>query len=102
MRHGLSVLSLLFAFSLLLAHPLMAAEMPAGVIAESCAGCHGTDGKSPGAIPKIHGLAPQKIAKAMHAFKSDERQGTVMNRIAKGYTDEEIDRLSQLFAPRKK
>jgi len=31
----------------------------------------------------------------MKAFKSGERKGTVMNRIARGYTDEEIELMAK-------
>jgi cytochrome c553 len=34
----------------------------------------------------------------MQEFKSGARQGTVMNQLAKGYTDEQIDALAGWFA----
>jgi sulfide dehydrogenase cytochrome subunit len=64
------------------------------VLALSCASCHGTNGASPGSIPKIQGRTADYIEKAMLQFKAGERPATVMNRIAKGYTDEEIKLLS--------
>ena len=64
------------------------------VLALSCASCHGTDGASPGSIPRIQGRSAEYIEKAMLQFKAGERPATVMNRIAKGYTDEEIKLLS--------
>ena len=64
------------------------------VLALSCASCHGTNGASPGSIPRIQGRSAEYIEKAMLHFKAGERPATVMNRIAKGYTDEEIKLLS--------
>ena len=64
------------------------------VLALSCASCHGTNGASPGSIPRIQGRSAEYIEKAMLQFKAGERPATVMNRIAKGYTDEEIELLS--------
>ena len=64
------------------------------VLALSCASCHGTNGASPGSIPRIQGRSAEYIEKAMLQFKAGERLATVMNRIAKGYTDEEIKLLS--------
>ena len=64
------------------------------VLALSCASCHGTNGVSPGSIPRIQGRSAEYIEKAMLQFKAGERPATVMNRIAKGYTDEEIKLLS--------
>ena len=60
------------------------------VLALSCASCHGTNGANPGLIPRIQGRSAEYIEKAMLQFKAGERPATVMNRIAKGYTDEEI------------
>ena len=64
------------------------------VLALSCASCHGTNGASPGSIPRIQGRSAEYIEKAMLQYKAGERPATVMNRIAKGYTDEEIQLLS--------
>ncbi|WP_185961463.1 c-type cytochrome [Telmatospirillum sp. J64-1] len=78
---------------------LLAAQMPAAaqgpqdrsaLLADTCAGCHGPDGNSTGAIPAIRGQDAQAIEQALLAFKSEAREGSVMNRIAKGYTDDEI------------
>ncbi len=67
-------------------------------LAQSCANCHGPGGKSPGAIPAIANLSADKMATALREFRSGERQGTIMNRIARGYTDPEIEALSQYLA----
>ena len=64
------------------------------VLALSCASCHGTNGASPGSIPRVQGRSAEYIEKGMLQFKAGERPATVMNRIAKGYTDEEIKLLS--------
>ena len=64
------------------------------VLALSCASCHGTNGASPGSIPRIQGRSAEYIEKAMLQYKAGERPATVMNRIAKGYADEEIKLLS--------
>ena len=72
-------------------------DMQAAVLANPCAGCHGTDGNSTGQIPAINMLSSSYISSAMKAFKSDQRPGSVMNRIAKGYTDAEIDLMSKHF-----
>jgi sulfide dehydrogenase cytochrome subunit len=56
-----------------------------------CSACHGADGNSPGAIPALDGLEPAAIGEMLRAFRSGSVEGTVMNRIARGYTDAEID-----------
>jgi sulfide dehydrogenase cytochrome subunit len=41
------------------------------------------------AVPPLQNLAPDDIVAAMQAFRSGQRSATVMDRIAKGFTDEE-------------
>jgi sulfide dehydrogenase cytochrome subunit len=79
---------------------LWAADARAGMamLGNACAPCHGTDGKSPDAIPALSGKSAAYIVQRMLEFKSGARQGTVMNRIARGYTDAEIAAVAQHFA----
>ena len=67
----------------------------------TCAGCHGTDGKSTGAIPSIGGKSAEYIEKAMLEYRDDKRPSTVMQRHAKGYSDEEIKLIAKYFADKK-
>ena len=70
------------------------------ILALSCAACHGPDGKSPGSIPTVSGKSEAYIEKALMEFKTGQRPATVMNRLAKGYTDDEIKALAKYFAGR--
>jgi len=63
------------------------------VSALSRAPCREINGASPGFIPRIQGRSAEYIEKAMLQFKAGERPATVMNRIAKVYSDEEINLL---------
>lgn len=75
------------------------AETDGSVLAGSCANCHGTDGRSPGAIPSIAGLPYDYLLEQLLAFKAGDVPGaTVMTRHAKGYTDEELDALARYFS----
>lgn len=67
-------------------------------LADACAACHGPDGRSQGAIPSIDSLSAQDFMAAVKAFRADARKGTVMNRIAKGLDDADIDALTSYFA----
>ncbi len=60
------------------------------MLSASCAGCHGTDGHSPGSIPDLSEKSPEFIRVSLEEFRSGNRPSTVMGRHAKGYTDEEI------------
>ncbi len=86
--------ALLLGASLSFATSAHADEKRGMVLALSCASCHGTNGNSPGSIPAIAGKSASYIESAMKQFRSEERYATVMNRIAKGYTDEEIKLLA--------
>lgn len=88
-----------FFISLITIQPLKAGEINrATMLSVSCTGCHSTDGKSPGAIPTIGGKSSEFIATALREFKTGQRIGTVMNRHATAYTDEEIRLIADYFA----
>jgi sulfide dehydrogenase cytochrome subunit len=67
-------------------------------LAHACAACHGPDGRSQGAIPSIDRLPAEDFIAALKAFRADARQGTVMNRIAKGVDEAEIRAVAAYFA----
>lgn len=56
--------------------------------ATSCSGCHGP-GASGAAVAPLHGRPSEEIAAAMQDYRTGQRPATVMDRIAKGFTDEE-------------
>ncbi len=97
-RTNLILISALFASGIL-------ANAHAGVIdratmlANTCAGCHGPNGISNGPLtPSIAGLPKEYMAESMYDFASGKRPSTVMQRIAKGYTDADIKALSEYFS----
>lgn len=77
------------------------AESPSRVqmIANACAVCHGTDGRGSKKIPKLRGeLEIKDFVLTMKGFKTGEEKSTLMDRIAKGFTDEDIELLAEYFA----
>lgn len=71
----------------------------AAMLSNACAGCHGTNGNSLGpASPSIAGLSPTYFEETMVGFASDEIPSTVMNRIAKGYTEDEIKAMAKFYS----
>lgn len=68
------------------------------VLAGGCAGCHGTDGQLSGLVPTIAGQPADELEAQLLRFKNDEVFATVMNRIAGGFTEEELRRLAQHFS----
>ena len=91
------VASLLFLSYVANAEPVSKGAM----LSITCAGCHGTDGRSNGAIPSIAGKSADYISQAMMDFRDDKRPSTVMMRHAKGYNDEEIKLIADYFASKK-
>ncbi|MCW9025155.1 MAG: cytochrome c4 [Gammaproteobacteria bacterium] len=80
----------------------MAAAPSASMLANTCAGCHGTNGSSMGpASPTIAGISKDFFIETMEAYKAGERVSTIMSRIAKGYTEEEIKRMAGFFSQQK-
>lgn len=69
-------------------------------LAATCANCHGTDGRTvPGsAIPSLVGMPKNYMVMQMKAFKEGTRPATVMHQLAKGITDEQVDRIADYFA----
>lgn len=100
MRNWASVCALL-AVGALMSGPVLAGGSSAATLAAPCAGCHGAGGKSKGAAPSIAGLSAEAITKAMTEFKSGARKATVMDRIAKGYDDEDVAKLAAYFSAKK-
>lgn len=67
-------------------------------LADACAACHGPNGRSQGAIPSIDNVSAEDFKVALKAFRADARKGTVMNRIAKGLDDADIEAMATYFA----
>ena len=70
-------------------------------VAANCATCHGTDGKSRGVVPSLAGQEKAYIVQQMKDFRDGKRPSTIMQQLAKGYTDAEIDAAAAYFAAQK-
>ena len=68
----------------------------------NCFNCHGTNGRGHSAIPPLAGLSKSYIIEQINAFKSGTRSATVMQQLAKAYTDDEIARAAEYFSKQKK
>jgi cytochrome subunit of sulfide dehydrogenase len=71
------------------------ADAPPG--ASACTGCHGAAALG-AAIPSLEGHATADIVATMQAFRTGQRQATVMDRIARGFTEEETRAIAEWLA----
>ena len=79
-----------------IANSAAAAEPPPG--ATSCSGCHPLTASADTKVPPLRGQNPADIVAAMQAFRSGGRSSTVMGRIAKGFSDDEIREIAAWVA----
>lgn len=102
MNYKKSMQGVLVACGLAVSGVAMAATPSAAMLSNTCAGCHGTNGNSQGpATPTIAGISSEYMIETMQAYKDGSRPSTIMTRIAKGYTDEEIKAMAGFFAKQK-
>ena len=73
-----------------------ASEAPAGALA--CSGCHPTKAGVETPVSRLVGRPAADIVAAMKAFRSGQAPAIVMDRIAKGFTDEEIQAIAAWYA----
>jgi cytochrome subunit of sulfide dehydrogenase len=97
MRHTTVTVSA-FLLACLATQATSAQQQSPEMLAAGCMSCHGTNGRSLGNIPSIAGTDPGAFVAAMKAFRSGERKATVMNRIARGYTDPQLEAMAAYFS----
>jgi len=72
------------------------------MMANTCNGCHGTDGVSAGPnMPNLGGVPANYMVEQMKLFKSGERPSSVMGRLAKGYSEGDFTAMAKYFAAMK-
>jgi len=76
-----------------------ALEPPPG--ASACSGCHLASAGRRAGVPPLTGRNPADIVAAMQAFRSGQRAATVMDRIAKGFSDAEVEAIATWYADRR-
>ncbi|MDU8929203.1 hypothetical protein RXV86_17555 [Alisedimentitalea sp. MJ-SS2] len=75
-----------------------AADNIATVLAGPCTACHGVVGNSNGmSMPSLAGMDFYYFFDTMRAYQSGKRSGTIMNRIAKGYSEDQLEIMGDYF-----
>ena len=85
----------LIAAVLIAAPTLALGGSPPG--AASCLGCHPVAANQ-GPVLSLSTLSAEQMVTAMQAFRSGTRPSTVMDRVAKGFSDEEVRAIAQWYA----
>ncbi|MFO7954681.1 c-type cytochrome [Thioalkalivibrio sp.] len=67
------------------------------LMAASCTACHNAAGAEEG-MPDLSRIPADVIEDQMKAFRDGDRDATIMDRHAKGYTDEEIEAMAGYFS----
>ena len=99
MKHTESLGTALLIGSLAFSGASFAGGASGKALSYTCAGCHGTDGASVGpATPSLAGMSEAYIVDTMTSYKEGDRASTIMQRIAKGYTSEQIEQMAAYFA----
>ena len=65
--------------------------------ASSCSGCHPASRDAVTPAPRLAGRDPAEILRLFRAFRSGQRPATVMDRIAKGFTDDEAKAIADWY-----
>ena len=68
----------------------------AALLASTCSGCHGKQPDS--AIASLHGRSAAEIADAFLSYKNNADGPSAMHRMARGYTDEQIQLIADYLA----
>lgn len=94
-----SLRALLIGGVLAFAAGAQAAPPSAVLLSLACDGCHGTLGASADSVmPSISGQPTDYFIATMKKFRSGERPSTVMGRLARGYSDGEIEAMASFYA----
>ncbi|WP_081421975.1 c-type cytochrome [Tardiphaga robiniae] len=80
------------------AAPVRAASAPPPPGAASCSGCHAATSQ---AIPNIYGRDADATRSTLLAFRNGSMPATVMTRIAKGFSEDEIGSIAAWLATQK-
>lgn len=92
-----------FLLGVAIALPSIAAHAaePVPLAAQGCVGCHGVRGTGSDPTPRIAGRPASEITAQMQAFATNQRAGTIMGRIARGYTEADVAAIATYFSAQK-
>jgi cytochrome c553 len=94
--HSLAAIAVLCAWTA----PASAIDVaPAG--AAACSGCHPISRWAGTPFTRLVGRPAAEVVTAMQEFRAGKRPATVMDRIAKGFSDDEVKAIAAWYAAQK-
>ncbi len=82
--------------------PALMVGASANMLSITCEGCHGSDGNSSGpAIPSIAGMSEDYLIESMEDYRNGDTKSTIMGRIIKGYSEQEVELMAKFYATKK-
>jgi len=75
----------------------LAGSLDPPVGASACSGCHPASSAAATSVPVLAGRDAQEIVTQMRALRSGQRDATVMDRIAKGHSEAEIEAIANWY-----
>ena len=99
MKLSLSLAAGILAGTTIIPAAAVAADAPPG--ASSCSGCHSPNATDTSTPTRLIGRDPAKTVAALQEFRSGQRHGTIMDRVVKGFTPEEIQAIAIWYGAQK-
>jgi cytochrome c553 len=87
---------LLIGTAVICSSPALASP-PGRLLASQCAQCHGTDGNGPG-FDELAGMSANEMYNELREMKYRSYVESIMDRQARGYTDAQLQLISDYFA----
>jgi cytochrome c553 len=99
MKISLAFAAGIVAGASILSAAAIAADAPPGAL--SCSGCHSPHATDTSTPPRLTGRDPAKMVAALQEFRSGQRAATIMDRVVKGFTPDEIQAIAAWYGAQK-
>jgi cytochrome c553 len=99
MKPSLALAAGILAGTNVLPATAIAADAPPGAL--SCSGCHSPNATETSTPPRLVGRDPAKMVAALQEFRSGQRPATIMDRVVKGFTPDEIQAIATWYGAQK-
>ncbi|WP_127077217.1 c-type cytochrome [Rhodomicrobium lacus] len=81
---------------------LAQAETDVSVLAGTCTNCHGSNKNWKGVIPGLAGRPEPILLGLLKSYKAGDPNATVMSRIARGYSEDDLQAIANYYSKIKK